>query len=82
MQTDAKTRNEVVLFIDQQKFTLEDREYTPRELLELAGEDPGETTLVRRHGNELIKLTDLDQKIRIENGTHFVVFHNGPTPVS
>jgi hypothetical protein len=82
MQTDAKTKSEVVFFIDQQKFKLEDREYTPRELLVLAGEDPQETTLVRRHGNELVKLTDLDQKVRIEDGTHFVVFHNGPTPVS
>jgi multiubiquitin len=82
MQTDTKTKSEVVFFIDQQKFKLEDREYTPRELLVLAGEDPQETTLVRRHGNELVKLTDLDQKVRIEDGTHFVVFHNGPTPVS
>ena len=82
MQTETKVKNEVVFFIDQQQFKLEDREYTVRELLQLAGEDPQETTLVRRHGNDLIKLTDLDQRIRIENGTHFVVFHNGPTPVS
>jgi multiubiquitin len=82
VQTETKTTNEVVFFIDQQQFKLEDREYTVRELLQLAGEDPQETTLVRRHGNDLVKLTDLDQRIRIENGTHFVVFHNGPTPVS
>jgi hypothetical protein len=82
MQMQTTTKNEVVFFIDQQQFKLEDREYTARELLQLVGEDPQETTLVRRHGNDLIKLTDLDQPFRIENGTHFVVFHNGPTPVS
>jgi len=82
MHTDATTKDEVVFFIDQQHFKLEDREYTVRELLELAGEDPQETTLVLRHGNDLTKLTDLDEQIRIKNGTHFVVFHNGPTPVS
>ena len=60
----------------------EDRPYSVRELLELAGENPAETTLVLRHGNELTKLTDLNQEIDVKNGTHFVVFHNGPTPVS
>jgi hypothetical protein len=82
MQTDAKTKDVVVFFIDQQQFKVEDREYTPRELLQLAGEDPQQTTLVLRHGNELTKLTKLDEPIRIKNGTHFVVFHNTPTPVS
>lgn len=82
MQAKTKADSEVVFFIDQQRFEINDREYTPRELLRLAGEDPEETTLVQRHGNELMKLTDLDQAIRIKDGTHFVVFHNGPTPVS
>lgn len=72
----------IVVFIDQQQFKLEDREYTPRELVTLGGEDPNETTLVRKHGHELEKLTDLDRPIQLEDGTHFVVFHNHPTPVS
>lgn len=81
--TQAAKADEVVFFIDQQKFTLEaGRRYTPRQLLELAGEDPAETTLVVRHGNDLTKLTNLDEPIEIKNGTHFVIFHNGPTPVS
>ncbi len=75
-------RDQVVVFIDQQQFKLEDREYTPRELLGLVGEDPNDTTLVRKHGHELEKLTDLDKPIELKNGTHFVVFHNAPTPVS
>jgi hypothetical protein len=72
----------VIIFIDQQQIKIEDREYTPRELLILAGEDPNETTLVRKHGNELEKLTDVDRPIEVKSGTHFVVFHNAPTPVS
>jgi hypothetical protein len=82
MQTESKTKDKVVFFIDQQEFKLEDREYSVRELLQLAGEDPKETTLVIRHGSELKKLTNLDELIRIKDGTHFVVFHNTPTPVS
>jgi len=82
MQNDARVKSEVVVFIDQQQFKLEDRAYTPRELLTLAGEDPKETTLVRKHGHELEKLTDLDKPIHLKNGEHFVVFHNAPTPVS
>lgn len=81
MDTQAAAK-QVVIFIDQQQFKLEDRDYTARELLELAGEDPRETTLVLKHGNELTKYTDPDQVIDVKNGMHFVVFHNGPTPVS
>ena len=82
MTAQTKGDEKLVFFIDQQQFKLTEGEYTVRELLVLAGEDPSETTLVLRHGNDLTKLTDLDQRIEIKNGTHFVVFHNGPTPVS
>lgn len=82
MQNQTKT-DKVVFFIDQQKFEVpEDRQYTVRDLLVLAGEDPQETTLVLRHGDQLTKFSGLDQVIDIKNGTHFLVFHNGPTPVS
>lgn len=79
---ETRTKDEVVFFIDQQQFKVPDREYTVRELLLLAGEDPQETTLVLRHGHELTKLTNLDEGLHIKNGTHFVIFHNTPTPVS
>ena len=65
-----------------QKLDLEDHPYTPRQLLMLAEEDPNETTLVRKHGHETEKLTDLDTPIELKNGEHFVVYHNTPTPVS
>ncbi len=72
----------VVIFIDQAQFKLENRPYTPRELLTLAGEDPAETTLALKKGGEIQKYPDLDVPIELKNGMHFVVFHNGPTPVS
>jgi hypothetical protein len=82
MNAKIEASTKVVIFIDQQQFKLEDRAYTPRELLRLAGDDPSETTLVLKHGNDLDKLTDLDKPIQLKNGEHFVVFHNSPTPVS
>jgi hypothetical protein len=82
MSTETKHKDQVVILIDQQRFRLDDRGYTARELLQLAGEDPAETTLVLRHGNDLRKYNDLNENIDLNNGMHFVVFHNGPTPVS
>jgi hypothetical protein len=81
-EMNTKTEDLVVIFIDQQKFKAEEREYTARELLLLAGENPAETTLVLKHGNDLQKFENPDQRIDLKNGMHFVVFHNGPTPVS
>jgi hypothetical protein len=73
----------IVFFIDKQKFETTDPNQTPRSLLTLAGEDPAETTLVlKEKGGELKKYTNLDEPIILEEGMHFVVFHNKPTPVS
>lgn len=80
--TRSESDPKVVIHIDQQQFKLEDRAYTPRELLELAAENPAETTLVLKHGHELNKLSDLDKPLQLKNGMHFVVFHNSPVPVS
>lgn len=85
MSTDIRTTaraQQVVFFIDRQKFQLDRSTFTVRELLEMAGEDPSETTLVLRHGNDLTRFEDPNQVITVKNGTHFVVYHNGPTPVS
>jgi hypothetical protein len=81
MPGEAQTAQLVVIFIDQQKFKLEDREYTARELLVLAGDDPSETTLALKEGHDIKKFSP-DDKIQPKDGEHFVVFHNGPTPVS
>ena len=72
----------IVIKIDEQQFKLEPRDFSARELLALAGDDPDETTLVEKHGHELVKHLDLDKPISIRNGMHFVVYHNAPVPVS
>lgn len=78
-----KNKNKVVFFIDQQQFKTEQTALTVRTLLvEFAHEDPLQITLVLRHGNELKKLTNLDEVICLKNGMKFVVYHNTPTPVS
>ena len=74
---------EVVFFIDKEKFKTAITEFSVRDILEkFAQENPEETTLVHRKGNELDKLTDLNFIVNLVNGMRFVVYHNGPTPVS
>lgn len=84
-----KTENEnqrpkkVVFFIDAEKFETEKKELSVRTLLvDFAKEDPSNTTLAQRIGRELIKYTDLEQKIKMKDGMKFIVLHNDPTPVS
>jgi hypothetical protein len=76
-------KKEVVFFIDQEQFKTERTEFTVREILQdFAKANPNESTLVRRHGNELEKLTDLSMVVTLVNGMKFVVYHNTPTTVS
>ncbi len=76
-------KENIVFFIDKEKFETDQTHLSVRTLLvEFAKEDPTATTLVVKHGNELEKLTDLDQVIEMKNGMKFLVYHNGPTPVS
>ena len=75
------TSKQIPIFIDQQKFELEPGVYTAAQLLKLAGENPAETTLVLRHRNDLEQLAD-DYSFEPKPGSHFVVFHRDPTPVS
>jgi len=77
-----KCKSEIVFFIDKQQFKTELTEISAGDLLsQYANEDPAETTLVLKKCNDLTKLED-DQIIHLQNGIHFVVFHDGPTPVS
>lgn len=81
--TEPKKEHQVVFFIDKQQFKSDIAELSVRNLLvDFAKEDPAQTTLALKHGNELTKYTNLDQVIHIENGMKFVVLHNTPTPVS
>jgi hypothetical protein len=80
---DSHENKKVIFFIDKEKFETERRELSVRVLLQdFAKEDPSQTTLVLKKGNDLTKYTDLDQIIHLENGMKFLVYHNTPTPVS
>lgn len=73
----------VVFFIDKEKFESDQADLSVRTLLvDFAKEDPIQTTLATKHGNDLKKYTDLDEVVHVENGMKFVVLHNTPTTVS
>ena len=73
----------IVFFIDKAQFKTETPKLTAGNLLsQYAQEDPAETTLVLKHGNDLTKYENDSQLITLENGMHFIVFHDGPTTVS
>jgi hypothetical protein len=75
--------HEIIFFIDKQEFKTKQSRQTVRALLtDFAHEDPAQTTLVLKRGNDIVKFTNLDEVITLENGMKFVVFHNTPTPVS
>jgi hypothetical protein len=79
----TETGHEIVFFIDKQQFKTKESELSVRTILQdFAKEDPTQTTLVLRHGNDNVKYTNLDEIISLKNGMKFVVFHNTPTPVS
>ena len=78
-----ENEHEIVFFIDKQQFKTKQPQQTVRALLtDFAHEDPTQTTLVLKRGNDIVKFTNLDEVITLENGMKFVVFHNTPTPVS
>ncbi|WP_020677335.1 hypothetical protein [Geopsychrobacter electrodiphilus] len=75
--------HEIVFFIDKEKFKTDKIELSVREILhDFAKEDPDETTLALRKGNDRQKFPDLNVLISLTNGMKFIVFHNGPTTVS
>ena len=69
-------KDKIVFFIDKEQFTIYDETQTAADLLKLAKEDPAETTLVLKDGNDLVKFKDED-KVIVKNGMIFVVFHDG-----
>jgi len=82
-ENEGHKKEKIVFFIDREKFETDQTHLTVRTLLvEFAKEDPAATTLVLKQGNELVKLTDLDRVIEMKDGMKFLVYHNGPTPVS
>ncbi len=79
---EPKKEHEIVFFVDKQQFTTEQPQLSVRTILQMAKEEPVQTTLVLKRGNEQIKYTNLDEILSLQNGMKFVVFHNTPTTVS
>jgi hypothetical protein len=76
-------KHEIVFFVDKEKFKTEQSVLTVREILQdFAKEDPNETTLALRKGNDLEKYSDLSLPVDLANGMKFIVLHEGPTTVS
>lgn len=82
MSNTKEKPEKIVFFIDKQKFEWDTNQITVAKLFELAGDDPKETTMALKEGNDLHKYTDLNTSVDLKNGMKFVVLHNEPTPVS
>ena len=82
-EKDRERKKEIVFFIDNEKFETDQATLTVRTLLvEYAKEDPAQTTLALRHGNEFTKYANPEVLVAMKNGMKFIVFHNNSTPVS
>jgi hypothetical protein len=74
---------EIVFFIDKKQHKTVQLGWTVKELLEqFAKVDPARNTIALRHGNDFKEYSELGESISLENGMHFVIFDNSPTPVS
>jgi len=82
-EKNREREKEIVFFIDSEKFETDQATLTVRTLLvDYAKEDPIQTTLALRHGNDIKKYTNIDESVAMKNGMKFIIFHNTPTPVS
>lgn len=83
MATSSSNENSIVFFIDKKRFTTDQEQLKAGQLLsQFAEEDPADTTLVLKRGNELHKFEDDNEFISLENGMRFLVYYDGPTSVS
>jgi hypothetical protein len=82
MANTSQKSEKIVFFIDKQKFEWDSNQITVSKLFELASEDPKETTMALKEGNDIHKYTDMNATVDLKNGMKFIVFHNEPTPVS
>jgi len=74
---------EIVFFVDKEQFKTTKTVLTVREILQdYAKEDPNETKLELRKGNDTHRYTDINEPIPLSNGMKFIVLHDGPTTVS
>ncbi|GGB79802.1 MULTISPECIES: hypothetical protein [Deinococcus] len=77
-----KPEHSLNIFINQKKFDVTATSMTPRQLLELADEQPAQTKLSLREQGQLHAYDNLDESIPLRNGMHFIATYIGSTPVS
>lgn len=83
MSEEKDKGRKIHFFIDKERFETDQEKLSVRTLLvDFAKEDPSQTTLALKEGNEIKKFTNLDEMVEMKNGMHFIVYHNTPTPVS
>jgi Multiubiquitin len=85
METDAmdKKPKTLTITIDGEEFEVEGRDHSARELLQLAGLDPGTTYLIELRGHEQIPHRDNpDESIKLHNQMRFVSADIGSAPVA
>lgn len=70
------------IFIDNDKYEVEEPTLTVAQLLSLAGANPAEYQLAQKDGNKVVKYSNLDETIELKNGLHFFLYFKGPTSVS
>jgi hypothetical protein len=83
MSEEKDRPRKIHFFIDKERFETDQEKLSVRTLLvDFAKEDPSQTTLALKEGNEIKKFANLDEMVEMKNGMHFIVYHNTPTPVS
>jgi hypothetical protein len=83
MSEEKDKGRKIHFFIDKERFETDQEKLSVGTLLvDFAKEDPSQTTLALKEGNEIKKFTNLDEMVEMKNGMHFIVYHNTPTPVS
>lgn len=75
-------QHSVNIFINQKKHEVTAATMTPRQLLELAGEQPEQTKLSLKDQGQLHAYDNLDENVPLRNGMHFIATYIGSTPVS
>lgn len=73
---------EITYFVDGEKQETKERELTVGQILEKAGLDPKTHYLVELRGGEQIKLTDLNELVKLHGHEKFISVFTGVTPLS
>lgn len=80
---EGKGKEKTVFFIDKEKFEIQGDELSVRSLIvDYAKEDPEKTILSAKISGDFVKYENLDQILKIKDGTKFSVLSKEPTTVS